>query len=330
VRTLIVGLGSIGCRHGRNLAGLGVDVVGFDPVSSRRAAFVAAVPGAETLETFEAGLEAGCDFAVIASPNAFHLEQAVAAARTGLHLFIEKPLAVSPAGVEVLAEEIERRGLTVLMGSNWKFHPGPRRLKCLVEADALGRVLAVQAIGGQYLPDWHPWEDYRVMYSSRAALGGGVLLDSHDVDYLTWLAGPVRTIACRTTRTGTLDIETPDLACLLLTLASGAYGTLQLDYLQRPYARRVHLTGSRGTAVWDYPEGRVRHYEAAAGRWHEHPTPEDWDLNQMYVDEMEHFLECLIEKRATVTPLSQALHVLAVLDRARASSAAGGVPMEVA
>lgn len=329
MRAFVVGLGSIGRRHGRNLAGLGVDVVGFDPAADRRAAFAAEVPGAETREQFEAGLDAGCDFAVIASPNSFHLEQAQACARAGQHLFIEKPVATSMDGLDALAEEVERRRLTVLMGSNWKFHPGPRHLKRLVETGALGRVLAVQAIGGQYLPDWHPWEDYRVMYSSRTALGGGVLLDSHDIDYLTWLVGPLRAIACRATRTGTLDIETPDLACLLLTFASGSYGTLQLDYLQRPYARRVHLTGSDGTAVWDYPEGRVRHYEPAAGRWHEHPTPEGWALNQMYVDELRHFLECMREKQPTMTPLAQARHALAALARARESAKAGGAPLDV-
>jgi predicted dehydrogenase len=330
VRAFVVGLGSIGRRHCRNLASLGVNVVGFDPAADRRAALAVEVPGAETRETFEAGLGAGCDFAAIASPSSFHLAQALACARAGQHLFIEKPLATSTDGLEVLADEVERRRLTVLLGSNWKFHPGPRQLKRLVETGALGRVLAVQAIGGQYLPDWHPWEDYRVMYASRAALGGGVLLDRQEVDYLTWLVGPLRTVACRTTRTGTLDIETHDLACLLLTFASGAYGTLQIDYLQRPYARRVHLTGSDGTGVWDYPEGRVGHYEAAAGRWHEHPTPEGWTLNQMYVDELRHFLECVRERQPTITPLAQAQHVQAVLARARESAEAGGVPLDIA
>ena len=91
----------------------------------------------------------------------------------------------------------------------------------------------------------------------------------------------------------------------------------------------MHLTGSDGTAVWDYPENRVRHYEAAAGRWHEHPTAEGWTLNQMYVDELRHFLECLREKQPTITPLAQARHALAALERARESAEAGGVPLDV-
>jgi predicted dehydrogenase len=331
VKALVCGLGSIGRRHGRNLSGLGHDVVGVDPAAERRAQFQADVPAARVHGSFEEGLQAGCDCAVVASPNVFHLEQALACARAGLALFIEKPLAVSPEGTPQLAEEVERRGIVVLLGSNWKFHPAPLRLKALVDAGALGPVLAAQAIGGQYLPDWHPWEDYREMYSSRAVMGGGVLLDSHDVDYLVWLLGPVRTVACHAQRTGTLEIETHDLACLLLTFVSGARGTLQLDYLQRPYARRVHLTGADGTAIWDYVAGTVRHYDAKTKAWAEEAVPASgYDLNAMYVDEMRHFIACVEAKRPTVTPLPHAMHVLTVLETARRSADAGGAVMEVA
>ncbi|PYO39986.1 MAG: gfo/Idh/MocA family oxidoreductase, partial [Gemmatimonadetes bacterium] len=95
--------------------------MGVDPCPDRRSGFAAEVKEARTYEKLEEGLAAGCDLAVVASPNAFHLEQALACARAGLHLFIEKPLAVSAAGVKELADEVESRKLTVLMGSNWKF-----------------------------------------------------------------------------------------------------------------------------------------------------------------------------------------------------------------
>jgi predicted dehydrogenase len=330
MKSLIVGLGSIGRRHGRNLSGLGVEVLGVDPRQDRREAFSTEIKGARTFEKLDEGLAAGCECAVVASPNVFHLEQALTCARAGMHLFIEKPLAVSLDGVEVLTEVVEERQLTVLLGSNWKFHPGPRRMKELIDGGAIGRVLAVHAIGGQYLPDWHPWEDYRAMYSSRTALGGGVLWDSHDMDYLTWLAGPLSAVSCRTARTGTLDIETEDLACMLLAFKSGAQGTLQMDYLQRPYARRVHVTGSQGTVVWEYPEGEVRHYQVNDKMWRTYPVPEGYELNRMYIDEMRHFLERVAARKPTITPLSQAVHVLMALDRARASSEKGGVPMDVA
>jgi predicted dehydrogenase len=330
VKALIVGLGSIGRRHGRNLRALSVDVIGFDPDGARRDAFATEVAGSLVCRTLEDGLDAGCDFAVIASPNAFHIEQALACARHDLDLFIEKPLGVDASGVTELVAEVGERRLVALLGSNWKFHPSLMRLKEIVDRGDIGTILAVQALGGQYLPDWHPWEDYRRMYSSRKDLGGGVLFDCHDLDYLTWLLGPLASIGCRMVSTGTLDIETTDLACVMLMFTSGAVGTLQLDYLQRPYARRVHLTGSEGTAIWDYADGLVREYQAATTAWTESRPPEGYDLNAMYVDEMRHFLRCVDERRPTVTPLAQAIHVLAAFERACASSQAGGVLTAVA
>lgn len=329
MKALISGLGSIGRRHGRNLAALGVDVIGFDPVAERRDRFAGEVPGAICCDLLEAALDSRCDFAVIASPNRFHLEQAVACANAGLHLFIEKPLATSIEGLVALEDAVSSGSLIAMMGSNWKFHPGPKRLKAFLETPGFGRVLALQAIGGQYLPDWHPWEDYRVMYSSRRDLGGGVLLDSHELDYLCWFSGPVATVSCHSMASGTLDIDTEDLAVLTLLFANGAMGTVQIDYLQRPYARRVHVTGSAGTALWDFTEGLVRLYDAASKQWSEELTPEGYDLNTMYMEQMTHFIECMNSGAATITPLEHAAHVLAVLDAARRSAEAGGAPEQV-
>lgn len=330
LKALVAGLGSIGRRHGRNLRALGHEIVGFDPVEERRATFAAEVEGAAVAATLDEALQSGCDLAVIASPNVFHLEQSIRCAEAGLALFIEKPLATSMDGVDALRAAASSRGTVILMGSNWKFHPGPRRLREIVRADGFGEVLAVQSIGGQYLPDWHPWEDYRGMYSSRASMGGGVLLDSHDVDYLTWIAGPVKTVACHAIRTGTLEIETNDLACLLVEFESGARATMQIDYLQRPFARRVHVTGKRGTAIWDYVLGLVRWYDAGTRAWTDERQPAgDYDINQMYVDEMRHFLDCVEQRRETITPLSQASHVLSVLDAARRSAGQHGAPVAI-
>lgn len=325
MKALIVGLGSIGTRHARNLAALGHEVLGFDPAEARRAA--CAFP---TVDDLPKGLAARCNFAVIASPNRYHVEQAMAAASAGLHLFIEKPLAVSSQGLAALREAADRNGLCSLVGSNWKFHPALAEAKRLVESGEIGDPLAVQAVGGQYLPDWHPWEDYRRGYSARLDLDGGALFDSHEVDLLTWLLGPVASVNCRIARSGTLDIETEDLVCMTLAFRSRALGTLQLDYLQHPYCRRIHITGSRGTLVWDALENEVVHYSAADKRWHRWKTPLAYEINQMYVEEMRHFTSCIEGAATSWTPLGHAAHVVAIYDAARASSSRGGAPQEVA
>lgn len=328
MKALIIGLGSIGKRHASNLAKLGVEIVGYDPDVVRREDFLRIIPAAFIITEADAVFDVDCEMAVVASPNRFHLEQCIAAANSGMHLLVEKPLATTTKNLTPLFELIKIKKLQLLMGSNWKFHPGPKKLKEIVDSGAIGRLLAVQAVAGQYLPDWHPWEDYRHMYSARRDLGGGILLDSHEIDLLTWLLGPVKKVNCNLLTTGSIEIETEDLACMNLEFSSGILGTLQLDYLQHPCARRIHLTGSNGIAIWDYNEHIVSCYSYSEKVWRRWPNPLGYDLNSMYLDEAKHFLSCIAAGDTVETPLHQAAHVLAVIDAAKLSAAAAGATME--
>lgn len=274
-------------------------------------------------------LAAGCDFAVIASPNVFHVEQALACAKLGMHMLIEKPLAIESRGLDQLEAELAGRNLHVHVGSNWKFHPSVRLMHDIVADGGIGKVLSIQAIGGQYLPDWHPWEDYRQMYSSRKELGGGVLHDCHDLDYLTWMVGKVESVSCRIVNTHTLEIDTADLANMILQFESGCVGTVQIDYLQRPNSRRVHITGSTGTLIWDFTKGTVEHYVVEDTAWHTHQVSLNYDLNEMYVEQSRYYLNCIQAGTPTMTPVAQARHVVDIMDSCKASSADGGKLMEV-
>ncbi len=308
MRVMIAGLGSIGTRHSRNFRALGLDVTGFDPHPERRAAYTEAT-GFPTVPTLEAAVASAPDLAVIASPNVFHVPQALAFAQAGSHLFIEKPLAVSLEGVQALADLVADRGLFAHVGSNWKFHASFQAMKGLLEQEAIGRVVGAQVLAGQYLPDWHPWEDYRQMYSARKALGGGVVFDTHEFDYLTWLLGPVDEAFGFVGHSGTLEIETDDVASVVLRLASGALCSLQLDYLQRDYRRRYHITGERGTIEWDVRRGQVWCYDAGSKSDRVIDCPLD-DVNAMYMDQARHVIAGVEGREAPKTPIVQAMAVL--------------------
>ena len=326
MKALVVGLGSIGSRHARNLRELGIEVAGWDPDAARRNVFADALPGVAIHAKLDTALDAGSDFAVIASPSAFHAEQSMACLARGLDLFVEKPLATDAASAAAL--EAAAGGRVCIVGSNWKFHPSVEALRDAVQK-RIGKPLAVQSIGGQYLPDRHPWEDYRTGYAAQHRLGGGALLDSHEIDYLTWLFGPVKTVTAQLVTTGTMEIETEDLAVMTLAFAGGVLGTLQTDYLQRPVARRVHVTGTQGTVVWDVLEQRTALYDARHGTWTVHALPFNYDLNQMYVREMTHFVDAMKGRTGTMTPFAQGRHTLQVIDAARASAREGGKPVGI-
>ncbi len=309
MRVLISGLGSIGTRHAKNLFALGVtDLVGFDPDKGRRDQF-SEEHQAETYESFEEALSACPDLAVIASPNRFHVDQALLAVEIGCHLFIEKPLGDRLDGVDRLIEKVQDKQVFAHMGSNWKFHPAFQKMKDLLSVRAIGTVTGAQILSGQWLPDWHPWEDYREGYSARSDLGGGVVLDSHEFDYITWLLGPIDEIKGYSVRSPVLETETFNVACACLKMKSGALVTIHMDYVQRESRRRYHLSGDEGTIEWDLQSDRVSLYRAGSHDTEYFETPLG-NVNDMYLEQTRHVLNGLSSSEPPVTSLLHARETL--------------------
>lgn len=322
-RVAVVGCGSIGKRHMRNLLALGAQsVVGVEPNPERRQE-AARELGIEILPNLAAAANVDpVTLVVVAVPNAYHRQILEEAVGFGAHVFMEKPLASSSEGLEAVLGTMAAKGLKGFLGSNWKFHPALMTMKRLLDEGRIGKVLAGRVACGQYLPDWHPWEDYRQMYSARLSLGGGVLLDSHELDYTTWLIGPVGRVACFAGRVSDLEIETEDLASLILEHRCGAVVQVQLDYLQRAYHRTYEFTGSEGTLRWSFAEAKVSLYEAGTKTWSEWPDPPSYDLNTMYLDQMRHIMEAVESDAAPVTSLTDGLAVLKLIEAAKSSSRA--------
>ena len=307
----ILGLGSIGRRHGRNFQAIGGSaIIGFDPSAERRAAFEAEVAATTTADVEEA--IAMAELVCVCSPNRFHTDQALMAAKAGRALFIEKPLGVALAPVAELRRVVAEKGVFAHVGSNWKFHPAFVTMKRLLTEGRIGRVVAAQVLAGQWLPDWHPWEDYRQMYSSRAELGGGIVLDSHEFDYLPWLMGPVTDVKSFVRNSGALEIDTEDCASVIMRFADGALATVQVDYIQREYRRRYHICGDGGTLEWDMSTGQVRLFDAVSKSVQIFDCAPP-DINDMYVAQALHLLAGVRGAEPPVTDLATAEAVLKVL-----------------
>jgi predicted dehydrogenase len=216
---------------------------------------------------------------------------------------------------------ISQREIISLVGCNLRFHPGLAEVKRLLDAGSVGRPIAARVEVGQYLPDWHPWEDYRRGYSARAELGGGIILDAiHEIDYIRWLLGDVSQTVCLAGKLSDLEIDTEDTAALLLGFVNGTVGEVHLDYVQRAYSRSCQIIGAEGTIHWDYAAGLVRWYSARTREWSLSTNPADWDANQMYLDEMMHFLACLAGREKPQLDAAEAAQVLRVALAAKESS----------
>ncbi|HCC79383.1 MAG: hypothetical protein A2X25_06655 [Chloroflexi bacterium GWB2_49_20] len=292
MKFLIAGLGSIGRRHFRNLLALGErDILLYRTLRS-------SLPEDELVgfpvETdLQAALAHHPQAVIISNPTALHLEVAIPAAEAGCSILLEKPVSHSLEGVERLELALQRGGGRLLVGFQFRFHPTLRRAAQLIQAGSLGDLLSMHAHWGEYLPDWHPWEDYQKGYSARTDLGGGVVLTlSHPLDYLRYLIGEVDSLWAFTSSKG-FGLQVEDMAEIGLRFSSGVIGSLHLDYNQRPPAHYLEITGTLGSLRWDNRDGSLGFYRTETQTLENFLPPAGFERNQMFLDEMRHFLSLL-------------------------------------
>jgi predicted dehydrogenase len=291
MKFLIAGLGSIGRRHLRNLAALGErDVVLYRTHHSTLPEEELAGYPQET--SLEAALAHRPDAVIVCNPTALHLAVALPAAQAGCALLLEKPISHSLDGLDELQQALDQSGRGALVGFQFRYHPGLKLVRRLTEEGALGRVLSLRGHWGEYLANWHPWEDYRQSYSARKDLGGGVVFTlTHPLDYLRWLFGEAQVAWAATAHLGDLQMDVEDTAEIGLRFDAGILGSLHLDYNQRPASHWLEVTGTQGSLRWDNADGSVRLYRATASpEWETFAAPEGFERNQLFLDELRHFI----------------------------------------
>jgi predicted dehydrogenase len=289
MRFLIAGFGSIGRRHLRNLRTLGEqDILLYR--SHRSTLPEEEIAGLPVETDLEAALAHRPDAVIVSNPTALHLDVAIPAARAGCAILLEKPISHSLERVSEFQEAVRQGGAVVLVGFQFRFHPTLRRAARLLADGAIGLPLAARAHWGEYLPGWHPWEDYRQGYAARADLGGGVILTlCHPLDYLRMLLGDISALWAFTTTHGGLDLPVEDTAEIGLQFAGGAVGSVHLDYLQQPATHTLEIVGSAGTMRWNNADGSLAVYRPGTD-WQVEMPPEGFERNWLFLDEMRNFI----------------------------------------
>jgi predicted dehydrogenase len=258
------------------------------------------------------------DAVIVANPTALHLDVAIPAAEAGCVILLEKPVSHSMERLDGLQTAVNKSGSRVLVGFQFRFHPGMIRAKQLIADGEIGRIISAHVHFGEYLPAWHPWEDYRKSYAARADMGGGVVLTQcHSLDYLPWLVGKVESVWGFVARLSDLEVDTDDTAKIALRFEGGALGSLHLDYNQQPPAHHFEIIGTKGSLQWNLSDGVTRIYRAEKKDWEVYPLAAGWERNVMFMEQMKHFIAvvrgeaqpaCSLEDGIRVQRLVQAVH----------------------
>jgi predicted dehydrogenase len=299
MKFMIAGLGSIGRRHLRNLVALGErDILLYR--THQATLSDEDLSGFQVETDLKTALAQGPEAVIVANPTALHLDVAIPAAEAGCHLLMEKPISHSFERVEALQKAVVTGKGQVLAGFQFRFHPGLNQVAVLLRQGAIGRPLSVRVQWGEYLPNWHPWEDYRRGYAARTDLGGGVILTlCHPLDYMRWLLGDLAELSAFGGHLSDLELQVEDTAEISLRFASGVVGSVHVNYNQRPPAHHLEIVGTGGVIRWDNADGAVQLSRAGAD-WEVFPLVAGFERNMLFLEEMRHFIALT---RGELTPV---------------------------
>ncbi len=282
---MAIGFGVIGCGM---IASFHAKAIGDIRGARLAACFDMVAPSADRLAA-----ETGCrayhdlkemladpdvDVVTICTPSGAHLEPALAAARAGKHVIVEKPLEVTLRRCDQIIEECKKNQVVLSTIFPSRFHESSQLLKKAVETKRFGRL----TMGDAYVK-WYRTQQYYDSGAWRGTWeldGGGALMNQaiHTVDLLTWLMGPVRQISANIATLAHQRIAVEDVATATLQFENGALGTIEATTAAYPgYLKRIELHGAEGSAIleeedlkaWDFAKkkaGDVAILQRMAGR----------------------------------------------------------------
>lgn len=265
------------------------------------------------------------DIAIVAGPATSHIRTASALITIGIHILIEKPLANSVNDLQDFYKLVESGDVCVTIGYNLRFMQSLQFFKETTESGIAGRIRSVRAEVGQYLPDWRPNTDYRKSVSASAALGGGVLLElSHEIDYLQWIFGRVKTVSAWSFHCSDLDIDVEDTAHILLFFQERKenlelIASLTLDFIRKDASRSCTAIGDLSTLRWDGITDTVSLFDSKSKQWRILYQGSRTSI-ESYEHAFEHFLDLINQKTTLCVTPCEGIATLNVIEAIRISS----------
>ena len=306
MKILVVGYGSIGKRHVKNLSSLNQTQVSV--CSKNKEAWKLEKKGIKTFTTIEQALKEKHNVAIICNETSLHIKTAIKLADNGYHIFLEKPISNSLKNIPALIKIIKRKKLITMVGCNMRFHHGIKLMKSLIDKNEIGRILSVTVENGSFMPDWHPWENYQISYASQKKLGGGVVLTQiHEIDYLYWFFGKVDDIYSFTEKLTDLQIDVEDYSGSLLKFKNKIIAELHLDYFQKPSVRSCKIIGTKGQITWNWENNHVQIFKNKDKKWVTKNIEKKFDRNKMFVDELQYFLKCVKKRKIPMNSIIDGL-----------------------
>jgi predicted dehydrogenase len=316
MKLLVVGTGSIGKRHLGNFQKYfnECDIVDSrqDRIDECNEKFKVRNSYLSYDEAFEKN---EYDLALITLPPHLHLDVAKKAANKNINLFIEKPLGLNSKGWNEIAEICKKKNLINYVAYCHRHINYTKNFKEILDSNKFGRILNVSMKWGSYLPDWHPWEDYRSFYMAKKELGGGALLDeSHGIDLIRYFFGEVKEVFAIVDKTSELEINSDDHALLTLRMKNNSLIQINFDLVARAPSCKMEVTAENGTLIWDRVNHKIQTYDAESKEWNEQSYTKQ-DFLDMYTNQTKYFVDCLKQVKQTMIDINDSIKTQDIIDK---------------
>jgi predicted dehydrogenase len=322
MRILFVGLGGVGQRHLRIVKELYPDCK-LAAVRKRSHSFeinddltcnyevdIAKKYEIEIYESIDAALEFKPDFSVIANPTTMHVPATLELVSNKVPVLMEKPISNDMSGVNELLDLCTSQATPVMVGYMMRFHPCALKLKNLLDKKILGSIYSVVVTVNSYMPYWHKYEKYNQFYAGMKELGGGVVLtEIHELDLLHWMFGAPNKVYAVGGKLSNFDLDVEDTVSMLFELQDNDKvfpANINMSFVQKHPLRNFLVLGQHGAIKWDITNNSLvlSDYE---NDFHKEYAFPDFARNDMFISQIEHFVECL---RTGATPLTSLQNVI--------------------
>lgn len=327
MKFLVVGGGSMGKRRIRCLLANQVQPQQIRMVDVRadRQAEVKSKHDVDSVSDLSAGLSWDPDAVIISVPGAAHMQVALTAARAKKHFFCEVPLSLNLDGIDELTALAEKHKLVIAPGCQPPMHPLFQQVKQWISEPGFGKTLSVVTEFGAYLPDWHPYEDYRKFYAADQKMGGGNLdVIAQELAMLYWMLGDHATeVHASGAKVSSLEISANDVWDISAGLSKGTRLFIHCDLLQRVARNILRFISESGTIELNLVEGAVRRFQSSTKQWESLTLPQGYVYEQCYIDEIGLFIKTIQGAGQWHIPVPMAVNVVKFLMAMQTSSQSG-------
>ena len=298
---LVIGLGSMGKRRVRCLLALGYkNIIGLDPREDRRKETQEKY-GIKTISNIKDVNWSEINRFVISTPPDEHLSYLKIALDKRIPSFIEASVLLD--GLEEINTEAKKRNVFFAPSCTMLFHPAIKKIKEIIQSGKYGKFTNFSYHSGQYLPDWHLWENVKEFYVSNKKTGGCREIVPFELTWLVEVLGFPTGIKGYYSSTMDVGADIEDTYAICMKFKNGL-GTMLVDVTSRYAIRNIVLNLEQGQIMWRWDEPVVNVFDANSKVWTSHKqefvkAAEGYNENipeQMYIDEVDLYINAANKK----------------------------------